>query len=245
MSRVQRISGEIRVKIRFIMIAALATVPGHAFAGETILYQPTPSWVKLAAVPASGAASEAGDAPSLLVYDTQQRVENGQLWQFSDTAAKIASPEMLAQFSTVGAQWSPDKGDLIVHEMAIIRNGETIDLLAKGMKMDVLRREELLEQRQLTGMLSATGAIEGLRVGDVFRMRYSVTMRDAVLNGRVQSISGLPARQLRLGAGHLRAIWPASAKAKRQFLSSGITAAPVRRGDTYELYLALPVPMQP
>jgi len=245
MSRVQRISGEIRVKIRFVMIAALATAPGHAFAGETILYQPTPSWVKLAAVPASGAASGAGDAPSLLVYDTQQRVENGQLWQYSDTAAKIASPEMLAQFSTIGAQWSPDKGDLIVHEVAIIRNGETLNLLAKGMKLDVLRREELLEQRQLTGMLSATGAIEGLRVGDVFRMRYSVTMRDAVLNGRVQSISGLPARPLRLDAGHLRAIWPASEKAKWQFLASGITASPVRRGDTMELDLALPVPKQP
>ncbi|MCJ2185993.1 tetratricopeptide repeat protein [Novosphingobium beihaiensis] len=229
------------MKLHKVSLAVLALVPGPAFAGETILYQDQPKWVEEAQIP----AEQPDNSSPLLVFDLQQRIQDGQLWRYQDTAVKIASPEMLGQFSTIGAQWSPDKGDLIIHEASILRDGQTIDLLAKGMKLEVLRREELLEQRQLTGILSATAAIEGLRVGDIFRLRYSVTSRDEVLGQRVQSITGLPASPLRLGTGRVRAIWPAAEKAKWQVLAKDVTAKPERHGSMMELELPLPVPKQP
>ncbi|WP_188773275.1 DUF3857 domain-containing protein [Novosphingobium endophyticum] len=229
------------MNLRHVSLAVLAMVPGPAFAGETILYQAHPDWVKEALLP----VDQPSGASPFLVFDSQQRVDNGQLWQYQDTAVKITSPEMLAQFSTVAAQWSPHKGDLIVHDVSIRRDGETIDLLAKGMKLEVLRREELLEQRQLTGILSATAAIEGLRVGDVFRLRYSVTVRDKVLGERVQSTIGLPASPFRLGMGRVRAIWPVSEQSKWQVLAKGVAANPTRHGQMVELEFPLPVPKQP
>ena len=234
-------SGEFRVKLYKVSLAALVLIPAPAVAGETILYQDQPSWIEEAKLPAE---QPSGGSP-FLVFDMQRKIDGGQLWQYQDTAVKIASPEMLAQFSTIAAQWSPDKGDLIIHEISILRGGQTIDLLAKGMKLQVLRREELLEQRQLTGILSATAAIEGLRVGDIFRLRYSVTARDEVLGDRVQNIVGLPASPLRLGTGRVRAIWPVSEKAKWQVLAKDVTAQPERHGKTMELEFALPVPKQP
>ena len=177
--------------------AIVMSAPHPAFAGETILYQPSPAWVKIAALPPATGTSPATDAPPFSVFDSQQKVEGGQVWRYLDTAMRITSPEMLAQFSTVGAQWSPDQGDLI------IRDGQTIDLVKGGMKLDVLRREEMLEQRQLSGVLSATAAIQGLRVGDTFRLRYSITQHDKVLGERVQSVVGLPARPLRIGSARL------------------------------------------
>ncbi|QDK33108.1 DUF3857 domain-containing protein [Sphingomonas sp. IC081] len=225
--------------------AIVMSVPHPAFAGETILYQPSPAWVKIAALPPVTGASPATDAPPFSVFDSQQKVEGGQVWRYLDTAMRITSAEMLAQFSTVGAQWSPDQGDLIIHEIAIIRDGETIDLVKGGMKLDVLRREEMLEQRQLNGVLSATAAIQGLRVGDTFRLRYSITQHDKVLGERVQSVVGLPARPLRIGSARLRAIWPVAENAKWQVLAKDVSATPVRRGDTMELELPLPLAKQP
>ncbi|WP_395333949.1 tetratricopeptide repeat protein [Novosphingobium sp. BL-8H] len=229
-----------KVSRAVLACAILSAVPAPAFAGEAMLYQPAPAWVKIAALPAATA-----DAPPFTVFDSQQKVEGGQLWRYSDTAVRIGSAEMLAQFSTVGAQWSPDQGDLIIHEISIIRDGETIDLIKNGMKLDVLRREEMLEQRQLNGVLSATAAIQGLRVGDMFRLRYSITQRDKVLGDRVQSMIGLPTRPLRMGTGRLRAIWPVAENAKWQILAKDFAATPVRHGDTMELEVALPLAKQP
>lgn len=230
------------MNFRMPMLLFLAAWPGRAMAGEAILYQPAPPWVVPAKIPA---ATEGGNAPALLVYDVQQKIEGDRLWQYQDTASRIASPEQLAQLSTIALQWSPDKGDIIVHEMAIVRGSETIDLLASGKKFDVLRREELLEQRQLTGLLSATMTVEGLRVGDVFRLRYSVTGRDAVLGGKVQSAVYLPTRPLLVGAGHLRVQWPAKDAAKWQFLAKDVTASPRRSGDMLEVDVPLPLPKLP
>ncbi|MCZ3096465.1 DUF3857 domain-containing protein, partial [Acinetobacter baumannii] len=86
---------------------------------------------------------------------------------------------------------------LIVHRAEIIRGPERIDLLkanAAGAKagFDVLRREQKLEQRQLDGMLTATMAVEGLRVGDILHVVVSITRKDAVLQGAMQGFQPLP-----------------------------------------------------
>ncbi|TCM22428.1 tetratricopeptide repeat protein [Novosphingobium sp. PhB165] len=230
-----------KVSRAVLACAIVAAIPSPAFAGETVLYQPSPAWVKVAALP----AATGSDTAPIAIYDSQQKVEGGQLWRYNDTAVRIASAEMLAQFSTVAAQWSPDQGDLIIHEISIVRDGETIDLLKGGMKLDVLRREELLEQRQLTGVLSATAAIQGLRVGDLFRLRYSSTQHDKVLGDHVQAMAVLPVRPLRIGTGRLRVIWPVAENAKWQILTKDSPAAPVRHGDTMELEVPLPLAKQP
>lgn len=237
---------KVRLPLLLMAVVSSHAMTDNAWAGEAILYQPAPAWVTPAKMPENAGPS----SPALLVYDVQQKVEGGQLWQYMDTATRIASPEQLAQLSTIALQWSPDKGDIVIHEMTIVRKtttgSETIDLLATGMKFDVLRREELLEQRQLTGLLSATAAIEGLRVGDVFRLRYSTSMRDTVLGERVQSAVYLPARPLLVGSGRLRMVWPAADKdARWQFLTKDAAVTPRRNGAAMELELPLPLAKLP
>ena len=191
------------------LIGAIVSVSTAAQAGELPLYQPAPDWVVAAPLP--DIAKLPADAPAILVHDTQQRIEAGRLWSYEDRAMRISSPEMLSQFATLTLPWMPDKGDLIVHELAILRGGQRIDLLAQGQKFTVLRREQSLEQRELTGMLSATLALEGLRVGDVFHLRVSTTMKDEALGGRVQSLMPLLAAPVRAGFARARYSWPTAA----------------------------------
>lgn len=61
--------------------------------------------------------------------------------------------------------WLPDKGDLIVHRLELRRGKQVIDLLAQGVKPEVIRRESELEQRSLDGMLTALVKVPGAQVG--------------------------------------------------------------------------------
>jgi tetratricopeptide (TPR) repeat protein len=214
-----------------------------AQAGETPLYQPAPAWVEPAALP--DAAKLPQDAPAVVILDMQQRIEGGRLWSYVDSATRVASPEMLSQLATLTVPWAPDKGDLIVHELSILRGGQRIDLLAQGQKFTVLRREQTLEQLELTGILTATLALEGLQVGDVLRLRATITSKDDALSGRAQSVDPIIAAPIRAGFARMRFSWPATEEPHWKILADGVAATPVRKGAYRELTLILPAPKQP
>lgn len=224
-----------------IVLATLLTTP--AVAGETPLYQPTPGWVVPVSLP--DLTKIKGELPAIILFDVQQRIEDGGSASYVDAATRMVSPEMLAQFATLAVPWMPDKGDLIVHELAIVRGGQTIDLLAQGQKFTVLRREQALEQRELTGILTATLAIEGLQVGDILHFRATTTSKDAALAGKVQSIGQIVAAPARVGYAHMRFLWPTAAAPKWKVLAEGVIAKPVVKGAYTELSVALPAPKQP
>ncbi len=224
------------------LIASVAAAPAVR-AGEVPLYQPAPAWVVPAPLPE--AAKLGGSAPASVIYDMQQRIEDGRLWSYFDGATRITSPEALAAMATMTVPWAPDKGDLIVHELTILRAGKPIDLLALGQKFTILRREESLEQSELTGILTATLAIEGLQVGDVLRFRATTTARDEALGGRVQSIAQFVAAPAQVGMARMRFTWPTASAPRWKILARGVAAEPVRKGAYSELSFALPIAKQP
>jgi tetratricopeptide (TPR) repeat protein/transglutaminase-like putative cysteine protease len=228
--------------MRTIVVVASAAMSLYlaapARAGDTPLYQPAADWV----VPTK-APDSAGSA-TLAKFDVQHRIENGRLFSYVDQARRITSAEMLAQAATLTLPWSPDKGDLIIHDVSILRGAERIDLLAQGQKFTVLRREQTLEQRELTGILTATMAVEGLQVGDVLQLRFTVTAKDDALDGRVQDVVLLPAMPARADFAQARFSWPTGEKLHWQLLGEGFKGAPVKKGAYSEIVLALPLPKQ-
>lgn len=187
-------------------VCALAT--GAARAGEVPLYQPVPDWVRPA--PPITPAQLSASSPITVLMDNQQRLQDGQVWGYVDTATRVASAEMLSNAGTLSIPWQPSKGDLIVHRLEILRGTERIDLLASGKRFTVIRREQQLEQRELNGVLTATMPIEGLRVGDVVHLTASITAKDAALKGGVQTVALLPAAPMRIGYSRARLLWPAA-----------------------------------
>jgi len=225
-------------------VAIIATMAGAspAWAGEAPLYEPAPAWISKAPLAAGSATS---DASPLMILDSQQRVEDGRLWVYTDTATRINSVELLGQLSNLNLPWMPDKGDLIIHEISLTRGGQTIDLLAAGKRFSVLRREEALEQRILTGMLTATLPVEGAQVGDILRISYSITSRDGALAGNVQQVTPLFAAPLRVGFGQVRLQWQKKLAGRTKLQASGVLAKPVEHGDFQELVIPLPLVKQP
>lgn len=220
-------------------LTAFAVIaPSSAHAGDTPLYQPAAAWVVPANAPVSSGATP------LAKLDIQHRIENGLLSTYVDQATRITSAEILSQAATLVVPWAPDKGDLIVHELSILRDGTTIDLLAKGQKFTILRREQTLEQRELTGILSATLAVEGLQVGDLLQMRLTITAKDSALAGRVQDVVPLLALPARVDYAHVRFSWPTKEPMRWHLLAEGAKPQPVRKGNYTEIAMALPLPKQ-
>jgi transglutaminase-like putative cysteine protease/tetratricopeptide (TPR) repeat protein len=210
-----------------------------AIAGEDILYRPAPEWVEKASLPADPSARSG----TLQVLDQQLRLEEGTLWEYLDTAVRIGTPQELTESGTLSATWLPDKGDLIVHEVSILRGDEVIDVLARGSRLDILRREESLEQRILDGQLTATMPVPGLQVGDVLRIRYTTSLSDQALGREVQSLSYLFREpDFRAGFARIRASWPAAADVGVA-ASNGVQLPEVEESGGYR-WLELDLPLK-
>lgn len=228
---------------RPIFFASLLAAGSVAHAGDKPLYAPVPDWVKPA--PPIDPAMVRDDSPVFLILDNQQRLKDGEVTGYMETAARVGSTQLLDTLGTVKLAWSPDRGDLIIHRAEIIRGTEHIDLLATGERFSVLRREEQLEQRMLNGTLTATKAVEGLRVGDVLHLSYSITEKDPTLKGNVQAFAQLPAEPFRVQFARSRLIWPQDVDIRWKANTGTVQPQVTTAGGYRELTIALPLPKPP
>ena len=226
-----------------IAFLALFCLIGVAHAGDKPLYLAAPEWVT--AAPDIDMKAQGDAEPMVVRLDQQHRLEGDQVWTYVDTVLRLSSPEMLIQAGTIQFPWEPSKGDLIIHSVEILRGSERIDLLKAGQKFNVIQREQMLEQAQMNGMLTATMAVEGLRVGDMLRVAISITRRDPTLGGKVQAIAPLVLAPAPIKYGRLRMIWPAAMRVgwKSQYLPD--TFDVVDRGAFKEMSVLLPLPEMP
>ena len=225
---------------KLLALLALFSCAGAAQAGDKPLYAPAPAWVKPA--PPIDAAHLTEADPMVVRFDQQQRIQAAQVWAYSDTAVRINSTQMLTATGTIPLPWDPSKGDLIVHTLEIIRGAEHIDLIAAGQRFTVLRREQQLEQASINGLLTATLAVEGLRVGDVLHMAYSVTRNDPALHGNFQTSVPLVAQPAPVAFGRARLLWPDTLPLQWRAYSPGAAPAIIETADHFhELMLQLPL----
>ena len=225
----------------FGLVALLLCSASPAIAGDEPLYQPPPGWVdqvKLADIP-----QDSGQ--TVLVADNQKRLEGGKVWDYSDIVYKIDSPDTLNNAGTLTASWSPDKGDLTINRVQIIRDGQVIDVLKNGGRFTVLRREQQLEQREITGILTATMTVPGLRIGDLLRVTYTTVQGDQALGDRVQAIENLPSAPLPVGLARVAISWPRDEKIKWHAGPDADTVKPEQKGGYEYIEVKLPLPKRP
>jgi tetratricopeptide (TPR) repeat protein len=217
--------------------AVLLVTPGAAVAGDQVLTGQAPRWVS----PASLDGIDIERGPAELISDSQHRLEGGVAHSYHDSAVRIDNAQTLVAHNTLSIGWLPDKGDLTVHRLEIYRDGATIDLLEGGAEFEVIRREQGLEARLLDGELTATLAIPGLRVGDVLRTAYSVSVDDQALGDEVQVLQFLGAAPWRVGMGRAVVSWPDGEQIFWKAEAAAATDEPELR-DGYR-YLTIDLPL--
>ncbi|HEY3948698.1 DUF3857 domain-containing protein, partial [Phenylobacterium sp.] len=192
---------------RWILVLGVAAWGSTAIAAEAVRYAPPPDWVHPAPIPDIPPGKD-GAAVQTLLLDSQSRFGPDRDEFYAESAVRLQTPQGVASAATLPISWSPDTETVTLHRMAIIRDGKSIDLLAGGKNVTVLRREGKLELSMLDGRLTATVQPEGLRVGDIIDIAMTLERHDPVFQGRSQALSIMRFPGV-AGRVRLRAIWPA------------------------------------
>ena len=223
---------------RVVLALAVGLGATVAHAGDKPIIAPAEAWVRLAE-PGRPAPQAAADTAAVHVLLLDQQIRFGALGEtaYAESRMRVQNAQGLSAMGTVVLPWKPDTGDITIHKVQILRGDQVIDVLATQ-TFTVLRRENNLELAMLDGVLTATLQPEGLQVGDILDIAYSVSVNDPVLQGRAEAVfGGLP--NLPIDRVRLRAVWP-SAKPVQVRLSEGLPQVkPVRSGDVTEFELDL------
>jgi len=163
-----------------VSVAALASA---AWADDKPAYGPPAKWVQVADLPTPPGDAQA-PAVQAVLDDSQALLGKDSLAHYTRRIARVTKPEGLASGSR-SITWQPDRDKVTLHSLAIIRDGQRIDLLKNGEDVLVLRREKDLERAVLDGRMTASIQIKDLRVGDMIDWAYSIERRDPILGPRV------------------------------------------------------------
>ena len=224
----------------FLAAAAASIVAMPAAAADTPAYAPPGAWVAPGdTLPAGGT-----DTRPWLLAGRQVLIEADKRSTFTDTAVRIQSAEVLRNWSDISFEWQPDPDELIVHRIEIIRDGKPIDLLAQGLKLNVLQREKDFEQRAIDGRLTATAPIADLRVGDTVRFAATLVEHTDVLKGNGEAQVDLFAEPAPIVAGTVRIVWPKDLPVQWKAFGQGLAPVEADKGHYHIVTQAMPLAKQ-
>ena len=192
-------------RVTATVVAGLC-LAGPAFASSKPIIAPPPGWVDLAPL-ADAAAPDGSAAVQTLLDDNQSQLSPTGDVYYTRHAVKVLRAEGLSDLTTESFTWDPATEDLTVHTIAIRRGGKAVDLLT-GQKLLVLQRETGLEEGMLDGRLTATMQLEGLQVGDIVDVAWTINKHDSVNKGRSEDPEALSAAVT--GRYRVRVSWPSS-----------------------------------
>jgi hypothetical protein len=194
-------------KVAVAILAWSAFGASLAWADDKPTYAPPAAWVQPAPIPAAPDDGQPPPAVQTLLNDNQAFADAEGITYYNRRVVRIAKPEGLAGSGSRSMTWDPARERLVLHALAIVRNGQTIDLLKGGKDVLVLRREKNMERAMLDGRMTASIQLNDLQVGDVVDWSYSLQHNEPLFGGRSNDSermgwAGVAARY------RVRLLWP-------------------------------------
>ena len=202
------------------VLAWLALFASPALAAPEPVLGPAPGWVKQAGpyvLP-----KEKTSAPfRTLRLDQQINFGADGVSTYVESVILIQTGQGLGITGGIALPWSPDSDTLTIHRLEIRRGSEVVDVLAEQ-TFTILRREGQLEYSVLDGMLTATIQPEGVEVGDVLVLSYTLTRKDDIGGNQLEYYMG-EVPELPVDERSLRVTWEGD-RPIRWRLDGGMTA---------------------
>jgi tetratricopeptide (TPR) repeat protein len=191
-------------KSLFAAIAASFAVIAGTASAQDVERAPPPAWVVPA--PTDAPAPATGDAAlRTLAIDHQIRFDAEGTHTYTFQRFQVLTRQGLSSVGTVNLVWSPPRQRVEVHALHIVRDGQTIDVLA-GQAFETLRRENNLESAMMDGQLTATLQPRDLRVGDILELAFTLHDTKGVLAPHLEAFDGVGSGQT-VDHYRLRATW--------------------------------------
>lgn len=148
-----------------------------------------PDWVKpVKASPPSTAPASGGLGYRLLLVDTQTQIGADSSEQVYTRSVSTATESAGLQIvSKAELYFNPAYQTLTVHEATVIRDGKRLDRL-KDARIEMLRREEGLENQTLTGLQTLLVVMNDVRVGDAVEVAYTLQGSNPIFKGHFAEV---------------------------------------------------------
>ena len=154
--------------------------------GFYLTLEPQPAWVDEVPLstpePADAANASRQDA-TFLLYDHQLNFTGTEPQRFVHVAYRIDRTSALTNLSQINIEFRPDFEQLSVHRIRIHRRDGTVDQ-ARAEQLQLVRREQELDQLMLTGTVTALFTLEGVSAGDTVEYAYTVSGANPVFGDR-------------------------------------------------------------
>lgn len=213
--------------MKWILVAFALLWAAPAAASESLNYGRPAEWIRAQAF-AETTPVTTNDPARLALQDYQVRIGAGGSESFVHSVIELRTPQALS-LASLKVSWDPSTDDVTIHQVLLRRGTTVIDVLARGDKFTILRREPGLEVSMLDGRLTATLQVEGVQVGDFVEFAYSIRHKDPVMQGRAESMVSL--NRGRISRLYLRQVW--SNDRPVRWSATGLFAKPkITRGPT-------------
>jgi lipoprotein NlpI len=170
--------------------AAKAPKSNDVIASKEFSYRiaPPPAFVmRTDSLPAqTEEASGASDAV-VIFNDHQTSVEESDPQEYTRFATKPLTESALRAMSQIYLTFNPAYQKLTVHTIRIWRDGKAIDMTHK-VKLDLMRRENNLENNLYEGNVTAVGILPDMRIGDVIDLEYTISGRNPIFGKRYSGV---------------------------------------------------------
>ncbi|MET1111829.1 MAG: tetratricopeptide repeat protein [Allosphingosinicella sp.] len=189
------------MRIFVALITALIVWAAPALAADKPMVGPAAPWVEAMAIPEPDPALKDRPVQLLLVNGQSRYGRDGNRDYYVEYATLVQTPQGLAGTGNLEFSWQPGISELIIHKVRIVRAGKVIDLIPADQAFTVLRRENNLEGAVLDGTLSAVLQPEGLTLGDIVNVAWTLRVKRMPAAPGAENllslVPGLAARRLR------------------------------------------------
>jgi transglutaminase-like putative cysteine protease len=202
---------------RLLLLVLL--LPTLAFARGQFDIRSAPAWAEQLPVDLNVSANARDIRGGIYAILVDHQCLNGTADYYRDVR-KVLTPSAVQNASEVSFDFDPSYEHLVIHDIAVIRGGETIHELDPR-SIRVLEKESDKSDRIYDGMLTAIAFVKDVRPGDVLDYSWSIEGGNPLLGGKYADAydiaSDVPARLIR----H-RLIFPASRALRMRSTVRGI-----------------------
>ena len=194
---------------RVLLFIAVLPAVVHAREPRDFTVAPPAAWVERVAVDPSLHVAKEHVRWGIYDFlsDAQTRVTARETTHYYRTVRKVLSPSGVQNASELSIDFDPTFERLVLHEAAILRDGERLDALEPD-EIRVIEKEDDAGMRIYDGELTALVFLVDVRPGDTIEYSWSIVGANPLLGARFvdefELSSAVPTRQLRQ-----RLVWPA------------------------------------
>ena len=150
-----------------------------------------PDWVQIQPVAAELPETELQGLPLYYLLSDQQIYVNADTREhFFHVAMTPLTEAGLEEASELEIEYNPLFEKLTIHEVTVLRNGQTINKLRKE-NIKLMQREKDIDLRLYLGVVSAMIILDDVRLGDIVRYAYTISGTNPVLGRKFFSTHSL------------------------------------------------------